>query len=281
MKDTKTSNHYNTRNPAPARRGGMVFTQNAPVGRMVHPERQRRALKAIFFDIDDTLYSTGLFAARARRNSIRAMISMGLNLPEGILLKELDEVIKEFSSNFEHHFDKLLLRIPRRSYEGINPSVLVASAVIAYHQTKSKELSPYPDVPVLLKNLAKTDLIRGIITDGLAIKQSEKLIRLKLYNLFTPRAIFISDEIGINKPNTKLYRRVCNELNLSPQEVMYVGDDPINDIDPAKTIGMITVLVRRGEKYLSRHGKLKPDYQVDNFLQLSKVIGASHCVEPG
>lgn len=230
-------------------------------------------LKAVFFDIDDTLYSTSLFAARARRNSVRAMITMGLNLPEEMLLKELDEVIKEFSSNYEHHFDKLLLRIPKRSYEGINTSVLVASAVIAYHQTKSKDLSPYPDVLILLKRLGKTDLIRGIITDGLSIKQSEKLIRLKLYNLFTPRAIFISDEIGISKPNVKLYQRVCNELNLPPQEVMYVGDDPINDIDPAKTIGMITVLVRRGEKYLSRPGRLKPDFQVDNFHQLLKIIG--------
>jgi len=234
-------------------------------------------LKAIFFDIDDTLYSTSLFASRARHNSIRAMISLGLNLPEKILSKELEEVIKEFSSNYEHHFDKLLLRIPKRSYEGINPSVLVAGAVIAYHETKSRELAPFPDVPFVLKALSKTDLIRGVITDGLSIKQVEKLIRLKLYSFFTPGAIFISDEIGISKPNIKLYQYVCNELNLLPQEVMYVGDDPVNDIDPAKTVGMITVLSRRVKpspsiKDRARHGRLKPDYRIDNFRQLLKIV---------
>ena len=166
----------------------------------------------------------------------------------------------------------LLLRIPRRAYAGINPSVLVAGAVIAYHETKSRELLPFPDVTTALTALAKTGLIRGVITDGLSVKQSEKLIRLKLYNLFTPGAIFISDDIGISKPNIKLYRRVCNELNLSPSEVMYVGDDPVNDIDPAKALGMITVLMKRGGKYLTRKGKLKPDYQIDNFRQLLKIV---------
>jgi putative hydrolase of the HAD superfamily len=233
---------------------------------------QLNALKAIFFDIDDTLYSTSLFASRARHNSLRAMISLGLNIPEKILSKELEEVIKEFSSNYEHHFDKLLLRIPKRSYEGINPSVLVAGAVIAYHETKSRELLPFPDVPFALKTLSKTDIIKGVITDGLSIKQVEKLIRLKLYHFFTPGAIFISDEIGISKPNIKLYQHACNQLNLLPQEVMYVGDDPVNDIDPAKTLGMITILSRRGKKYLSRHGRLKPDYRIDNFRQLLKIV---------
>lgn len=230
------------------------------------------ALKAVFFDIDDTLYSTSLFACRARYNSIRAMISLGLNFPEKKLVHELEEVIKEFSSNYDQHFDKLLLRIPGRAYEGINPSILVAGAVIAYHETKSRELLPFPDVTSGLKTLAKIGLVRGVITDGLSVKQSEKLIRLKLYRLFTPGAIFISDEIGINKPNIKLYQRACNEFNLSPSEIMYVGDDPVNDIDPAKAMGMITVLMKRGGKYLTRPGKLKPNYQVDNFSQLIKIV---------
>lgn len=231
-------------------------------------------LKAVFFDIDDTLYSTSLFSSRARHNSIRAMISLGLKFPEKVLVRELEEVIKEFSSNYDQHFDKLLLRIPGRAYEGINPSVLVAGAVIAYHETKSRELVPFPDVAPTLKALAKTGLIRGVITDGLSVKQSEKLIRLKLYNFFTPGAVFISDEIGISKPNIKLYQRACNELNLSPSEVMYVGDDPVNDIDPAKALGMMTGLMKRGGKYLTRKGKLKPDYQIDNFRQLLKIIKA-------
>src|SRR3990172_7883744 len=99
-------------------------------------------IKALFFDIDDTLYSTSQFANDARNNSIDAMIKLGMRCDREYLRKELDEIVREFSSNYEHHFDKLLLRIPRETYEGINRALLVASAVIAYHQTKFTNLKP-------------------------------------------------------------------------------------------------------------------------------------------
>ena len=58
-------------------------------------------IKAIFFDIDGTLFSTMEFAAQARRASVKAMIKAGLNMDEESLLEELLEVVKEFSSNYE------------------------------------------------------------------------------------------------------------------------------------------------------------------------------------
>ncbi len=69
-------------------------------------------IRAIFFDIDGTLFSTMEFAAQARLASVRAMIRAGLDIEEDLLLEELHEVVKEFSSNYEGHFDKLLLRLP-------------------------------------------------------------------------------------------------------------------------------------------------------------------------
>ena len=242
-------------------------------------------LKAIFFDIDDTLYSTTAFAARARRNSVNAMIKAGLQLPHAVVLKELEEVINEFSSNYEHHFDKLLLRVPRRCYEGINSAVLIAAAVVAYHETKFRELTPFSDVPRVLKWLATTDLVRGIITAGLEVKQAEKLIRLDLYKYFTPSAIFISDQIGISKPNPKLYQRACSELNIAPAEAMYVGDNPLSDIDPPNKIGMITVLntppdKHRGGKYQLIHGRTKPRHIIHNFHQLINLLKKHYDIRP-
>ena len=69
-------------------------------------------LGAVFFDIDDTLFSTSRFAERAREESVDAMLAMGVRCPRETLLRELDEVVAEFSSNYEHHFDKLLSRLP-------------------------------------------------------------------------------------------------------------------------------------------------------------------------
>jgi len=229
-------------------------------------------LKAIFFDIDDTLYSTYEFSEMARENSVRAMIKAGLRMPADSLRQELDEIVHEFSSNYEHHFDKLLLRVPRRFYKGINPAIIVAAAVTAYHDTKFRHLNAYDDVLEVLKLLYNSDLILGVITAGITIKPAEKLVRLKVMPYLTPSAIFISDQIGISKPNVKLYQRACSDLNLRPSETMYIGDNPVNDIDPPNQIGMVTVRNRRSGRYLDLQGKTEPNYEIHNFWDLLDIL---------
>jgi putative hydrolase of the HAD superfamily len=149
--------------------------------------------------------------------------------------------------------------------------VLVASAVHAYHDAKVHRLKPYPDVPPVLERLSRTDLLRGVITSGLQIKQADKLLRLGLYGHFTPTAIFISDQIGISKPNPKLYQRACDECGVRPEETLYVGDHPLQDIDPANALGMVTARVRRG-KHGGEQGRTKAAYDLKNFKELLTVL---------
>ncbi len=229
-------------------------------------------LKAIFLDIDDTLYSTSEFAKMARRNSIKTLVELGVKMSKEKLLRELNEVIEEFSSNHDGHYDKLLLRIPPSRWQGLNPAVLVAGAVVAYHDTKFRHLKPYEDVVEALKILARTDIILGVISSGLTVKQAEKLVRLNILQYLQPNAIFISDQIGVNKPNEKLYRRALNDMGLAPQEAMYIGDNPITDIDPPNNIGMITVHNRRSGKYSEITGKTAADYEIHNFFDLLDIL---------
>lgn len=229
-------------------------------------------LKAIFFDIDGTLYSTSQFAAKARAASVDAMIGAGVRMDAEELLAELGEVIREFSSNYDGHFDNLLRRIPRRVYKGTNPALIIAAGVVAYHETKFRELEPYEDAYEVLRRLAHTDLIRGVITEGLTIKQAEKLIRLRLSQFLMPHAIFISHQLGISKPNIKLYQRACSDLNLKPAQCVYVGDNPHTDIDPANQVGLVTVRLLREEKFKDVKGESEPDYLIHNYWDLLEVL---------
>ena len=238
-------------------------------------------LKAIFFDIDDTLYSTSEFARLARLNSVRAMIRVGLKMSEDELMTELDEIVTEFSSNYEHHFDKLLLRIPASRHKDVNPAVIVAAAVAAYHDTKFRQLQLFDDVKVVLEKLVKTKLILGTITEGVALKQAEKLLRLNLLRYFHPEAIFISDQIGISKPNVKLYKWALGRAGIRAAQAMYVGDNPINDIDPPNKVGMITVRVKRGGKYAALIGKTEPDYEIKTFFDLLEILKKDFRVKAG
>jgi len=219
-----------------------------------------KKLKAIFFDIDDTLYSTSEFSVLARRKSVHAMIRAGLRIEEEEALRELQEIVVEFSSNYEHHFDKLLLRIPSHTYAGLNKAALVAAGVVAYHDTKF-------------------DLILGVITVGPEIKQAEKLIRLKVLDYLHPGAIFISDQIGVSKPNVKLYMRACQELDVLPSESMYIGDNPLNDIDPPNRLGMITVHNKRSGKHTHVKGKTRPNHEIGSFWDLLDIVEKSYDVK--
>lgn len=231
-------------------------------------------LRALFLDIDDTLYSTSEFAAAARRAALDAMIRHGLAMPLEEAISELAEVIAEFGSNYPHHYDRLLRRLPREVIPPGNPAILVAAAVGAYHDTKYRSLFPFRDVPDVLERLAtETKLKIGVITEGLEIKQAEKLVRLGLTKWIARDAIFISDQIGISKPNKKLYLRACRAVEVAPGEAMYVGDHPLNDIAPAKAIGMVTVRHRwQGGKHAHEEGIVKPDYEIGGFHELVPIL---------
>jgi len=229
-------------------------------------------LKAVLFDIDDTLFSTTEFASRARRDAVEAMRRHGLKVPADDLLRELNEAIAEFGSNYEHHFEKLLLRLPRAKLEGVNWSIVIAAAVAAYHDAKFTRLVPFDDVGPALSRLAGTKLQLGIVTDGLEMKQAEKLIRLKLTSYFPHRAIFISDRIGISKPNPKIFLRACEALDLPPALTMYVGDHPVKDVDGANAAGLITVLVDRKGRHAGTPCETKPRHTISDLGELLHLI---------
>jgi putative hydrolase of the HAD superfamily len=229
-------------------------------------------LKAILFDIDDTLFSTTEFARRARQNAVRAMIEAGLEVPEEVVLKELDEVLREFSSNYEHHFDKLLQRLRPPELARRNPALIVAAGVAAYHDTKFRELAPFDDVVPLLADLGDAGIRVGVITHGWTVKQAEKLVRLGLVPYLDPKAIFISDQIGISKPNPKLYQVALQDLGLEPSEVMYVGDSPEHDVVPPQSLGMVTVWAERASKHTLEGTGIVPDHVVSDFDALRRIL---------
>jgi putative hydrolase of the HAD superfamily len=240
-----------------------------------------KPLDALFFDIDDTLFSTSVFADKARRAAIDAMINAGLRVDRGTCQKELDEVLAEFTSNYGSHFDKVIHRLPPEASAGLNPAILVAAGVVAYHETKWKELKVYDDVYEVLRWLSGTNLTRGIISLGATVKQAEKIVRLKIYEFLTPGAIYFTDQIGINKPNPKLYQRVLSDLGLDAKRVMYVGDNPINDIDPCNTVGMITVRNRRSGRYSHTDGATEAGYEIRDFYELRSILQREYGIGNG
>ena len=71
---------------------------------------------------------------------------------------------------------------------------------------------------------------------------------------------------------SKLYQKACQHLDIAPREAMYIGDNPVMDIDPTNQLGMITVRNQRGSHYDCAEGKTKPEYIIQNFRDLLAIL---------
>jgi putative hydrolase of the HAD superfamily len=232
----------------------------------------KRVLRLITFDIDDTLYSSTDFARLARENGLKAMIQCGLKYELKALHTELDEVVHEFTSNDEHHFDRLLARLPESALDGINPAVLVAAGVAAYSDTVHDNLLAYEDALQCVKKLSQNGYKLGVISQGYTVKQAVKLVRLRILPYLEKKAVFLSDQLGMSKANTKFYERCASRMSAAPGECMHIGDRPDRDIDPANEAGWVTVLNRRSGRYHERPGVTPPAYTIHNFYDLLEII---------
>ncbi len=56
-------------------------------------------------------------------------------------------------------------------------------------------------------------------------------------------AIVISEAIGWRKPNNIIFNEVLRALQVKPEEAVFIGDSPIEDINGAKAVGMRTIFV--------------------------------------
>jgi putative hydrolase of the HAD superfamily len=228
-------------------------------------------LDVVFFDLDDTLYSTTEFATRARRNAVRGMIAAGLATHEEAAVQELNEVVAEFASNYDQHLDRLLDRLGPEACGPHNPAVLIAAGVVAYHRTKEQDMRILPDARALLEALSAAEVRMGVISAGLQVKQAEKLLRLGVLPHLDPRAIFFSDQMGVSKPNPKLYAKACAALGVAPRRALYVGDRPSHDIVPARSVGLRTALYHgAGGKYRQEEGPA--DHVVDDLRDLLPIL---------
>lgn len=226
-----------------------------------------KKVKALFFDIDDTLYDSTLQAEMVRRNAIKAMIEAGLNIDEEKCLDALKDIVKKFGSNYQHHFNELLKKF---DYDE-NPRI-IAAGIVAYHTTKLAYLVPFADTIPTLLALRERGYKLGIITDGIAVKQWEKLIRLGLQHFF--HAVIISEEIKKEKSDPEMFKLAAKKINCNTNEVVMVGDRLNKDILGANKAGMITVQIMKG-KYKDQKPESKeeePDYIISSLREILKVL---------
>jgi putative hydrolase of the HAD superfamily len=130
--------------------------------------------------------------------------------------------------------------------------------------------SPMPGMDLVLNTLQDMGLRLGVITNGGATIQSLKIDALGVRQAMS--TILISEEIGIAKPDDRIFRLALAQLSLEPSDAVYVGDHPIVDVLGASAAGLRAVWLRRRIPWPEEHPA--PALQIDALPGLIPLIHA-------
>ena len=83
----------------------------------------------------------------------------------------------------------------------------------------------------------------GVITNGSVAAQCAKWRNAKLSDIVRRDRLWISAEVGIAKPDAKIFHLACEAIGSSPDCTLYIGDQPEIDIVGARGAGLQTMLV--------------------------------------
>ena len=108
-------------------------------------------------------------------------------------------------------------------------------------------LQLYSDVYPTLEKLKGSSIRLGILSNW-SENLSLVLKRFKLDQYFSFSVV--SAEVGLEKPNEKIFRIAISHANTSIGKILYVGDHPEEDILPAEKIGLDAILIDRYDKYV-------------------------------
>lgn len=108
----------------------------------------------------------------------------------------------------------------------------------------------------------------GIISNGISEAQRKRLKAGSVYELF--HSIVISDEAGIRKPNREIFEISLDELGLTNEEVLFVGDSITDDYHGALNAGIDFCYYNRHRQELSLAEK--PKYMIQELPELLRII---------
>jgi len=211
-------------------------------------------------DLDNTLYDFSAVQEAACRAVIRII---GTGDYHGLIRRFL------FSSHGVESHDA----IKEYLYElGIFDEVTFTSACHVYEETKKDSLLPFPGVVESIIRIYDAGIRIGAVTNASSDHARDRLIRIGLQD-YVP--ILASPDLsGLKKPNPAIYQMASDKMGLPISSICVVGDNLMNDIAPAQTLGMFAVYARYGDRLPVEYaGDAVPDAVLDSFSGILNILG--------
>lgn len=199
-------------------------------------------IKAVIFDFDNTLYNFDSAHEHAIQKAA-AYAQEQLAIPAEVFLTAYQESIRELEERTGYICASTHNRFLRMQLilEKFNKPLFphVRNLYHSYWDTLMEQSILEPCVTEILTYLTEEGYYIGLGTNMTAYMQFEKLERLGISHFF--HGIVTSEEIGVDKPETKFFLRCAEKAGVLPEECLFVGDSIKYDIEGAGKSGMKAV----------------------------------------
>lgn len=235
------------------------------------------SLRAVFFDLDDTLVDARHSWQAGFCDAIRPLLGQAAGLrrlgePQEIyrtyFRRYSDEAYAAVGGEWSRDFSRTAFR--RLLAEHDEPDDALADRLLeAYVEAWPRHIETFEDVMETLE-LVRSRYRVALITNGRSVEQRLKIERGGLADAFD--VIVVSGEVGVRKPDPAIFGYALRALDVEPGHAMHIGDSAPHDVRGARNAGLGAVWVDRG------HGqpedeRSEPHVRVTAIGELCGLLG--------
>lgn len=220
-------------------------------------------IKAVIFDLDNTLVDFMKMKRMAIEAAVPAMIDAGLEISLEDAIRKVNDIYLEKGIEYQQVFDMFL----QETLQKIDYRIL-ASGIVAYRRAREAALIPYPYVYSTLVELIRLGMKLGIVSDAPIKEAWLRLAYMNFHHMF--QSVVTFDETGERKPSPVPFKAILQKMDVLPEESIMVGDWVERDIVGAAQIGMKTAFAKYGDTFNT--GAHTADYELNDIRDIIPII---------
>ena len=198
-------------------------------------------IRAVIFDLDDTLYGYEALDREARdrvKDYICGKLAIAGQRYDEAYSYGRSETKRQLGDVAASH-NRMLYCQKTLEYLGVNPIPLSLQMYEIYWGTFLEKMCLFDGVREFMDRMHAHNITMMICTDLTAHIQHRKIEALGIADDI--RYLVTSEEAGSEKPAPEMFELCLKKLNMVPEEVCYIGDSPVKDVEGARAAGMWAV----------------------------------------
>lgn len=228
-------------------------------------------MKAVIFDLDDTLYDQ----SQPFRRAVAELMDLDADQVTSLYLRFRHYADAIFHQTATGQMDLAWSHLYRMQAAfadmGLEIEEELALAIQERYSYYQGHLELEEDWKELLGLCQQEGYSLGLITNGPHLHQLKKIQALKLDQWMDEDKIIISGQVGLTKPDKAIFQLMEERLGLAPTELVYVGDSFENDVVGSKNAGW-QVIWYNHRKRKPKVGTACPDWEVASLAELTSIL---------